>query len=149
MLQMTTILKRCADELDQTSAEIASGSPSKRQRKEVANHQMVLAKALRAVSDHQEEQVASTKGNGHSKYVLSVLQAEERRNKRAAGILSSDRSETRKELLQFCRQRSDLGELPTPIGLRQRKENETPQGKNTRHAPVLTALPVCKSVLMP
>jgi len=75
--------------------------------------------------------VASTKGNGHSKYVLSVLQAEERRNKRAAGILSSDRSETRKELLQFCRQRSDLGELPTPIGLRQRKENENPQGKNT------------------
>ena len=112
---------------------------------------MVLAKALRVVSDYQEEQVASTKGNGNSKYVLSVLQAEERRNKRAAvaGILSSDRSETRKELLQFCRQRSDLGELPTPIGLRQRKENENPQGKNTRHAPVLTALPVCKSVLMP
>ena len=135
MLEMTAILKRCADELDQTSAEIASGSPSKRQRKEVANHQMVLAKALRAVSDHQEEQVASTKGNGHSKYVLSVLQAEERRKKRAAGILSSDRSQTQKELLQFCRQQSDLGELPTPIGLRQRKENETTQGKNTRHAP--------------
>ena len=123
MLQMTTILKRCADELDQTSAEIASGSPSKRQRKQVANHQMVLAKAVRAVCVHQEQQVASTKGNGSSRYVLSVLQAEERRNKRAAGILSSDRSETRKELLQFCRQQSDLGELPTPIGLRQREEN--------------------------
>ena len=74
-------------------------------------------------------------GNGNSKYVLSELQAEERRNKRAAGILSSDRSETRKELLRFCRQQSDLGELPTLIGLRQRKENERPQGKNTRHAP--------------
>jgi hypothetical protein len=55
ILQMTTILKRCADELDQTSAEIASGSPSKRQSKQLANHQMVLAKAVRAVSDHQEE----------------------------------------------------------------------------------------------
>jgi hypothetical protein len=102
MLQMTTILKRCADELDQTSAEIASdGSPSKHQRKEVATTQMVLAKAVRAVCDHQEQQVASTKGNGSSRYVLSVLQAEESRNKRVAGILSSDRSETRKELLQF------------------------------------------------
>jgi hypothetical protein len=131
---MSTILKRCADELDQISAEIASGSPSKRQRKELANHQMVLAKAVRAVCDHQE-QVASTKENGNSKYVLSALQAEERRSNRAAGILSRDRSETRKELLQFCRQQSDLGELPTPIGLRQRKENETTQGKNTRHAP--------------
>ena len=67
--------------------------------------------------------MASTKGNGSSRYVLSVLQAEERRNKRVAGILSSDRSETRKELLQFCRQQTDLGELPTPIGPRQRKEN--------------------------
>ena len=134
ILQMATILKRCADELDQISAEIASGSPSKRQRKELANHQMVLAKAVRAVCDHQE-QVASTKENGNSKYVLSALQAEERRSNRAAGILSRDRSETRKELLQFCRQQSDLGELPTPIGLRQRKENETTQGKNTRHAP--------------
>ena len=66
ILQMTTILKRCADELDQTSAEIASGSPSKRQRKQVANHQMVLAKAVRAVCDHQEQHVASTKGNGSS-----------------------------------------------------------------------------------
>ena len=84
---------------------------------------MVLAKAVRAVCDHQEQQVASTKGNGSSSYVLSVLQAEESRNKRVAGILSSDRSETRKELLQFCRQQTDLGELPTPIGLRQREEN--------------------------
>ena len=96
---------------------------------------MVLGKAVRAVCDHQDEQVASTKGNENSKYVLSVLQAEERRSNRAAGILSSDRSKTRKELLQFCRQQSDFGELPTPIAVRQRKENENPHCKNTRHAP--------------
>ena len=101
----------------------------------MANHQMVLAKTLRVVSDLQEQQVASTKGNGNGKYVLSVLQAEERRKKRAAGILSSDRSETRKELLQFCRQVADPGELPTPMGQRQGNENENPQGKNTRHDP--------------
>ena len=118
-----------------TSAETASGNSSKRQMKEVANHQMVPTKALRAGSDHQEQQVASTKGNGNGKYVLSVLQAEERRKKRAAGILSSDRSETRKELLQFCRQVADPAELPTPMGQRQGNENENPQGKNTRHDP--------------
>jgi hypothetical protein len=49
MLEMTAILKRCADELDQTSAEVASSDTSKRQRKEVANHHKVLAKTLRAV----------------------------------------------------------------------------------------------------
>ena len=149
MLEMTAILKRCADELDQTSAEIASDDTSKRQRKEVANHQMVLAKTLRVVSDLQEQQVASTKGNGNGKHVLSVLQAEERRNKRAAGILSSDRSETRKELLQFCRQREDRSELPTAMGPLQGKENENPRGKNTRYCMPLTALQMCKNALMP
>jgi hypothetical protein len=80
--------------------------------------------------------VASTKGNWNNKYVLSVLQAEERRKKRAAGILSSvlsDRSETRKELFQFCKRQTDSGELP--MEQRQGKENGNPQGKNTRHAP--------------
>ena len=96
---------------------------------------MVLAKTLRVVSDLQEQQVASTKGNGNGKHVLSLLQAEERRKKRAAGILSDDRSETQKELLQFSRQVADPGELPTPMGQRQVHENENPQGKNTRHDP--------------
>ena len=67
--------------------------------------------------------------------MLSLLQAEERRKKRAAGILSDDRSETQKELLQFSRQVADPGELPIPMGLRQGNENENPQGKNTRHDP--------------
>ena len=49
MLEMTAILKRCVDELDQTSAEVASSDTSKCQRKEVANHHKVLAKTLRAV----------------------------------------------------------------------------------------------------
>jgi hypothetical protein len=61
-LQMTAILKGVLMSWTKTSAEIASGNSSKRQMKEVANHQMVPTKALRAGSDHQEQQVARTKG---------------------------------------------------------------------------------------